>query len=130
MHIFLSHFKRKTKSSNISNININSESFQVDCFLPLLLCIPLILLSLELTRAKYGYKMKNQIINHFFYRNELKLYWKNASELGDFLNQAKIWLIGTVIPLGLDKCTQATLNLIQDWTKKAPHTSFSYKHRN
>ena len=55
------------------NINIKRGIFQGDSLSPLLLCISLIQLSLELNSSGYGYKIGTERITHLLYMDDLKI---------------------------------------------------------
>ena len=59
------------------NIIIKRGIFQGDSLSPLLLCISLIRLSLELDSLGYRYKIRTERITHLFYMDDLKLYAKD-----------------------------------------------------
>ena len=71
------------------NINIKRGIFQGDSLSPLLFCISLIPLSLELNSSGYGYKIGTDWITHLFYMDDLKLYAKDDSELEGLLKIVK-----------------------------------------
>ena len=66
---------------NVGNININSGIFQGDSLSPILFCVTLIPLSKLLNNTGYGYKIYDDIINHLFYMDDLKLFAKNDEQL-------------------------------------------------
>ena len=66
---------------NVGNININSGIFQGDSLSPILFCVTLIPLSKLLNNTGYGYKIYDNIINHLFYMDDLKLFAKNDQQL-------------------------------------------------
>ena len=103
--LFLSHCDGVMKSNNI---NINCGIFQGDSFSPLLFCLSLIPLSLELNKTKYGYKIRDKLINHLFYMDDLKLYAKNDGELEGLLKTVKKFSDDIGMEFGLDKCAKAT----------------------
>ena len=93
---------------NGGDININSGIFQGDSLSLILFCVALIILSKLLNSTGYGYKVYDNIINHLFYMDDLKLFAKNDQHLQGLLNIVKqisndIWM-----EFGLDKCTKAT----------------------
>ena len=71
-------YERGTLMSD--NINIKREIFQGDSLSPLLFCISLLPLSLELNSSVYGYKMGTERMTHLFCMDDLKLYAKDDSE--------------------------------------------------
>ena len=80
------------------NINIKREIFQGDSLCPLLFCISVIPLSLELNFLGYGCKIRTEWITDLFYGDELKLYTKNDSEPEELLRIVKgfsddIWCV-------------------------------------
>ena len=77
---------------------------------PLLLCISLIPLSLELTSPGHGYKIGNEQINHLFYIDGLKLYTNDDSEFERLLRILKGFNDDTGEEFGLSKCAMATFN--------------------
>ena len=74
---------------NVGNININSGIFQGDSLSPILFCVTLIPLSKLLNNTGYGYKIYDDIINHLFYMDDLKLFAKNDEQLRGVLNIVK-----------------------------------------
>ena len=90
------------------DINVNCGIFQGDSLSPLLFCISLIPLSTELNKTGYGYKIKEQKINHLFYMDDLKLYGKNDNELEGSLKTVKKLSDDIGMEFGLDKCAKAT----------------------
>ena len=71
------------------NINIKRGIFQGDSLSPLLFCISLIPLSLELNYSGYGHKIGTDQITHLFYMDDLKLYARDDSELEGLLRIVK-----------------------------------------
>ena len=90
------------------NINIKRGIFQGDSLSPLLFCISLIPLSLELNSLGYGYKIRTERITHLFYMDDLKLYAKDDSELERLLRIVKRFSDDIGMELGLSKCTNPT----------------------
>ena len=70
-------------------INIKRGILQGDFLSPLLICISLIPLSLELNFSGYGYKIGTEQVTHLFYMDDLKPYAKDDSELEGFLRIVK-----------------------------------------
>ena len=66
---------------NVGNININSGIFQEDSLSPIFFCVTLIPLTKLLNNTGYGYKIYDNIINHLFYMDDLKLFAKNDQQL-------------------------------------------------
>ena len=71
------------------NINIKRGIFQGDSLSPLLFCISLIPISSELNSSGYGYKIGTEQVTHLFYKDDLKLYAKDDSELEGLLRIVK-----------------------------------------
>ena len=90
------------------NIKIRRGIFQGDSLSPLLFCISLIPLSLELNDSTYGYTINNKRLSHLFYMDDLKLYAKNDSELEGLLKIVKGFSDDIGMEFGLDKCAKAT----------------------
>ena len=90
------------------NINIKRGIFQGDSLSPLLFCISLIPLSLELNSLGYGYKIRTERITHLFYMDDLKLYAKDDSELEGLLRIVKGFSDDIGMEFGLSKCAKAT----------------------
>ena len=84
--LILTHYSGTLMSDNI---NIKRGIFQGDSLSPLLFCISLIPLSLELNSSGYGYKVKTAWITHLFYMDDLKLYAKDDNELEGLLRIVK-----------------------------------------
>ena len=63
------------------NIKINSGIFKDVSLSPLLFCLALFPLTKIINNSQYGYKIKNNKINHLFYMDDLKLYASNDNEL-------------------------------------------------
>lgn len=75
----LNHIKRNYKPDEI---NIHRVIFQGDTLSLLLVFASLIALNSELNNmGEYGYNISQNTISHLFYRNDLKLYVRNESEL-------------------------------------------------
>ena len=89
------------------NINIKRGIFQGDSLSPLLLCISLIPLSLELNSLGYGYKIRTEWITHLFYIDDLKLYAKHDNELEGLLRIVKGFSDDIGMDFGLSKCAKA-----------------------
>ena len=66
---------------NVEDININSGIFQEGSLSPILFCVTLIPLSKLHNNTGYGYKIYDNIINHLFYMDDLKLFAKNDEQL-------------------------------------------------
>jgi hypothetical protein len=64
-------------------IKINRGIFQGDSLSPLLFCIAVIPLTLELNRSKCGYQVygTESKINYLLYMDDLKLTWRSEEEL-------------------------------------------------
>ena len=90
------------------NINIKSEIFQGDSLSPLLFCISLVPLSLQLNSSGYGYKIGTERITHLFYMDDLKLYAKHDSELEGLLRIVKRFSYDIGMEFGLSKCAKVT----------------------
>ena len=103
--LFLSHDAGITKSHPLK---IKRGIFQGDSLSPLLFCISLIPLSNELNNAESGYKIYDQIINHLFYMDDLKLFAKNDEQLEGLLTTVKQFSNDICMDFGLDKCAKAT----------------------
>ena len=85
-HLILTHESGTLMSDNI---NIKRGIFQRDSLSPLLFCISLIPLSLELNSLGYRYKIRTERIAHLFYLDDLKLYTKDDNELEGLLRIVK-----------------------------------------
>ena len=105
--ISLSHSNGVLEAKNIS---VHRGIFQGDSLSPLLFCIALIPLSLELNRSHYGFKVGNRKINHLFYFDDVKLYGKDDSELEGLLKTIKSFSDDIGMEFGLEKCAKATFN--------------------
>ena len=90
------------------NINIKRGTFQGDSLSPLLFCISLIALSLELNSLGYGYNIRIERITHLFYMDDLKLYAKDDNELEGLLRIVKVFSNDIGMEFGLRKCAKAT----------------------
>ena len=105
-HLFLSHENGMLKCENI---DIKRGIFQGDSLSPLLFCIALIPLSMELNRSGYGYKLNNnKKISHLFYMDDLKLFCKDDSELEGLLKIVKSFSDDIGMEFGLSKCAKAS----------------------
>ena len=82
--------------------------FQGDSLSPLLFCISLIPLSLKLNSSGYGYKIRTERITHLFYKDNLKLYATNDSELEGLLRIVKTFSDDNGSDCWLHKCAKAT----------------------
>ena len=89
-------------------INIKRGIFQGDSLSPLLFCISLIPLSLELNSSGYGYKIGSNKISHLFYMDDLKLYAKDDNELEGLLRIVKGFSDDIGMEFGSSKCAKAT----------------------
>ena len=90
------------------NINIKRGIFQGGSLSPLLFCISLIPLSLELNSSGYGYKIGTERITYLFYMDDLKLCTKDDSELEGLLRIVKGFSDDIGMEFGLSKCAKAT----------------------
>ena len=90
------------------NLKIRRGIFQGDSLSPLLFCISLIPLSLELNNSGYGYKIGNDKFSHLFYMDDLKLYGKDDNEIEGLLRIVKGFSDDIGMEFGLDKCAKAT----------------------
>ena len=90
------------------NINIKRGIFQGDPFSPLLFCISLIPLSLQLNSSDYRYKIGTEHIAHLVYMGDLMLYAKDDNELEVLFRFEKGFSDATGMESGLSKCTKAT----------------------
>ena len=90
------------------NINIKRGIFQGDSLSPLLFCISLIPLSLELNSLGYEYKIRTERITHLFYMDDLKLYAKDDSEVEKLWRIVKGFSDDFDMEFGLSKCAKAT----------------------
>ena len=90
------------------NINIKRGIFQGESLSPLLFCISLVPLSLELNSSGYGYKIRAERITHLFYMDDLKLHAKDDSELEELLRIVKGFNDDIGMEFGLSKCAKAT----------------------
>ena len=90
------------------NINIKRGIFQGDSLSPLLFCISLIPISLELSSSGYGYKIGTQWTTHLFYMDDLELCAKDDSELEGLLRIVKGFSDDIGMEFGLSKCAKAT----------------------
>ena len=96
------------KSTSMSdNISIKRGIFQGDSSSPLLFCISLIPLSLELNFSDCGYKIGTERITHLFYMDDLKLYAKDDNELGGLLRIVNGFSYDIGMESGLSKCDKA-----------------------
>ena len=90
------------------NLKIRRGIFQGDSLSPLLFCISLIPLSLELNNSRYGYKIGEDKFSHLFYMDDLKLYGKDDNEIEGLLKIVKGFSDDIGMEFGLDKCATAT----------------------
>ena len=77
----MKNWKIKLILTHESGTLMSDNIFQGDSLSPLLFCISLIPLSLELNSSGYGYKIGTEWITHLLYMDDLNLYAKNDSEL-------------------------------------------------
>ena len=91
------------------NINIKREIFQGDSLSPLLFCISLIPISLELNFSGFGWKIETKRITHLFYMDDLKLYAKDDSEVERLLRTVKGFNDDIGMEFGLSKCAKAKI---------------------
>ena len=102
------HLNSLNQDLTSSKIDINCGIFQGDSLSPLLFCLCLIPLSMELNRANLGYKISEKAISHLFYMDDLKLYAKNDNDLEGLLQIVKSYSDDICMEFGLDKCAKAT----------------------
>ena len=102
------HLNTRDQNLASSKININCGIFQGDSLSPLLFCLCLIPLTMELNRANLGYKISEKSISHLFYMDDLKLYAKNDSDLEGLLQIVKSYSDDICMEFGLEKCAKAT----------------------
>ena len=89
------------------NFDINSEIFQGDSLSPLPFCLALTPLSYGLNDMEYGYKIREEKINHLFYMGNLKFYGKNDKEFGELLCTVETFSDDIGMEFGLGKCAKA-----------------------
>ena len=89
-------------------VHIRRGIFQGDSLSPLLFCVSLIPLSLELNRSGYGYKIGSEKLSHLVFMDDLKLYGKNDYELEGLLKIVKGFSDDINMEFGLSKCAKAT----------------------
>ena len=104
-HLILTHESGTLMSDNI---NIKRGIFQRDSLSPLLFCISLTPLSLELNSLGYRYKIRTERIAHLFYLDDLKLYTKDDNELEGLLRIVKGFSDDIGMEFGLSKCAKTT----------------------
>ena len=80
-------FKPVSLKSN--PLDIKDGIFQGDSLSPLFVCLALNLLTTELNRTGYGYKISKKSISYLFYMDHLKLLAKNDHELEGMLQTVK-----------------------------------------
>ena len=85
-------------------------NYYFDSLSPLLFCLALTALSYELNDTGYGYKIREEKINHLFYMDGLKLHGKIDKELDRLLCTVKKFSDDIGMVFGLDKCAKVTLN--------------------
>ena len=102
-HLTLTH-----ESGNLIPDNIKREIFQGNSLSPLILCISLMQLSLELNSSGYGYKIGTKWIAHLFCMDDLKLYAKDDSKREGLLRIVKGFSDDIDMEFGLSKCAKAT----------------------
>lgn len=94
-----------------NNISIDCSIFQGDLLSPLIFCIALIHVNLNITR--YGYKTDKKI-SHLFYIDDLKLYGNSNSEAKSLLHSKKAFSDENRMEFGADECARATLKKKRD----------------
>ena len=70
---------------------------------PCLFCLTKII-----NNSQYGYKIKNNKINHSFYMVDLKLYASNGNELEGLIKTVKVFSDNIGMQFGLEKCAKAS----------------------
>ena len=96
-------------------INIKRGIFQGDSFSPELYCMTNNPLSVELNRTKLGYRVgkcntsNNNLINHIFYMDDLKLYARNNRQLECLVNTVDLFSRDIQMKFGLSKCAKLTM---------------------
>ena len=93
---------------NCENLKIRRGIFQGDSLSPLLFCISLIPLSLEVNNSGCGYKIGENKFSHLFYMDDFKLYGKDDNEIEGLLKIVKGFSDHIGMEFGLDKCAKAT----------------------
>ena len=115
---FLKHNMKnwKTHKSDtiISDNNIKRGIFQGDFLSPLLFCISLISLSLELNSSVYLCKIRTDRIAHVLYIDHLRLYAKDDSELEGLLRIVKGFNDDIDMEFGTSKCAKAIFKIMSD----------------
>ena len=104
-NLFLSH---EGGSVTCENLKIKSGIFQGDSLSPLLFCIALFPLSIELNSSSYGYEINNRKISHLFYMDDLKLFGRNDSELEGLLKIVKGFSDDIGMEFGISKCAKVS----------------------
>ena len=96
-------------------MQIRRVIFQGDSLSLLLFCMALCLLSKELNRTGYGYRMttghgetaKCQLISRLLYMDDLELYGRNSDQLDGLLHTVRTFSDDIQMKFSLDKCAVA-----------------------
>ena len=94
--------------TNTENLRIKCGIFQAGSLSPLLLCISIIPLSVQLNNAGCGYQIMGKSINHLFYMDDLKFFARNDNELTGLFDTVKKFSDDMGMQFGLDKCAKVT----------------------
>lgn len=108
MYSWKTRFEIPQAKIKTGHITYRRGIFQGDSLSPLLFCISLLPLSIELRRGK-GYSCgppgnRKYKITHMFYIDDLKIYASNERELKEALNAVQLYSDSIGMSLGLDKC--------------------------
>ena len=93
---------KKVANAGHTVVKINKDSVS-----PILFCVTLIPLSKLLKNTGYSYEIYDNIINHLFYLDDLKLFAKNDQQRQGLLNTVKQFSYDIRKKFRQDKCAKA-----------------------
>jgi hypothetical protein len=104
------HLHTENELTETEDIKIQCGIFQGDSLSPLLFCICLIPLTVQLNRLNTGYKghTTKTKISHLLYVDDLKLSAKSEEELRKQVQRVKTLCDDIHMDVGLEKCAKIT----------------------
>ena len=93
-------------STPIGEVKITRGIFQGDALSPLIFVIALIPLSMLLRKARDGFDLSGEKINHLMYKDDLKLYAKSDRGLESLVNTVRVFGQDVGMDFGVTKCAK------------------------